>query len=296
MLVLGGRIYELFEFVQGRAYDRSEGATQDAGRGLGFFHKILTRHIPAFRSARTSYHDAPWVREALATIAEAGNDDTVRTLGDLYAGAAAEASRAGLAAWPEQIIHADWHPGNMLFRKGRVAAVLDYDSARRGARAVDAASGALQFSLRAGGRHPAEWPESADLGRLKAFLIGYESVPGCTLSKAEVAALAWLMVEALIAEGVAPVAREGRFGAFDGGEYLPALSAKASWLARHRDEIRNCLNTSRGRGYTPARSGHGRNGETVDRRDRGLRVVVGGRAGRPVLDRRPGRFARLGGA
>jgi homoserine kinase type II len=244
MLVLDGRIYELFGFVQGRAYDRSVAATQDAGRGLGFFHKILTKHIPAFRSARSTYHDATWVREALATIAGASEyGSLVRSLRELYSTAAAEASRAGLSSWPEQIIHADWHPGNMLFRKARVVAVLDYDSARRGTRAVDAASGGLQFSLRAGRHGPAEWPESADLARLRAFFAGYESVAGCTLSKAEVAALAWLMVEALIAEGVAPMAREGRFGTFEGGEFLRALSAKASWIARHRDEIRNCLNT-----------------------------------------------------
>ena len=47
-----------------------------------------------------------------------------------YRQAADAVDELGLESWPKQIVHADWHPGNMLFRDNHVVAVIDYDSAR----------------------------------------------------------------------------------------------------------------------------------------------------------------------
>ena len=243
MLTLDGRIYELFDWVEGRPYDRSVPSTRDAGRALAYFHRILAKHLPAQRPARSTYHDAAWVRAAMDRIAATpGGAEAVAPVRALYDRAAARATGAGLATWPRQIIHADWHPGNMLFREGRVAGVIDYDSARVGPRAVDVANGALQFSLTTGGSGCEDWPGHADLDRVGAFLEGYESVQGAVLSRAEIDALPWLMIEALVAEAVGPVAVEGRFGPFEGAAFLLAIARKAEWLARSRDRIRGVLN------------------------------------------------------
>lgn len=237
MLTVDGRIYELFDFVEGRAYDRSIPATADAGRGLGFFHKILAKHLPRQRPARAIYHDTDLVRAQLDALADTGS----HSLKSLYEDAAARVAELGLEQWPRQIIHGDWHPGNMLFRKGKVAAVLDYDAATMGPRAVDIAYAGLQFSMTSRPTGPADWPEEADVARLSAFFTGYEAVPGSVISKAEIEALPWLMVEALAAEAAFGV-RGGRFGPFESEPFLQAVRSKALWIIRRRDEIRGCLN------------------------------------------------------
>ena len=231
MLTIDGRIYELFDFVEGGAYARTRSATKDAGRGLAFFHRILAKHLPSHRTPMSTFHDGAHVRAAFDV-----RDEDVASARALYEDAAGRANALGLASWPTQIIHADWHPGNMLFRKGRVAAVLDYDAARVGARTLDVAYGCAQFSMTGSGT-PGDWPEEADLARLGAFFSGYESVPGGVLSKAEIEALPWLMAEALIAEASIGL----RAGRFEGG-VLRAIGSKASWIVRHRDEVRGCVN------------------------------------------------------
>src|SRR5690606_9704566 len=42
MLQWKGEIYELFEYIKGTSYDNSLEATQDAGKILALFHKLLT--------------------------------------------------------------------------------------------------------------------------------------------------------------------------------------------------------------------------------------------------------------
>ena len=61
--------------------------------------------------------------------------------------AAVRVRETGIAGWPRQIIHSDFHPGNVIFADKGVRAVVDFDSARVGPRAIDVANGALQFSV-----------------------------------------------------------------------------------------------------------------------------------------------------
>jgi hypothetical protein len=57
------------------------------------------------------------------------------------------------------------------------------------------------------------------------------------LSQAEVDAIPWLMVEALIAEAVFPIAQTGQFSRFDGLSFLKMVQRKTSWIVRHSDEL-----------------------------------------------------------
>jgi homoserine kinase type II len=130
--------------------------------------------------------------------------------------------------WPKQIVHADWHPGNMLFRDNHVVAVIDYDSARLLPRIIDIANGALQFSILGGDEDVNKWPDYPDESRFKRFLRGYDEV--MLLSQAEIATIPHLMIEALIAEAVFPIAATGQFGRMDGMAFLQMVTRKVKWL------------------------------------------------------------------
>ena len=95
----------------------------------------------------------------------------------------------------------------MLFRDNQVVAVIDYDSSRLLPRIIDVANGALQFSIIGGDEDISKWPEYLDESRYRRFLRGYDEV--MLLSEAEIRTIPWLMIEALIAEAVFPIAATG---------------------------------------------------------------------------------------
>ncbi|MEX2218718.1 MAG: phosphotransferase [Phycisphaerales bacterium] len=241
MLARGESIYELFEFIDGGNYDMSLDATADAGRALALFHRLLSSfHLHGYSPPCGSFHSAPGLEPHLALAGRRLNGSTAPALERLraaYAEAAHLAGAQGFIHWPAQIIHGDWHPGNMLFKGSRVAAVIDYDTARQCPRAVDIANGALQFSITMRGPDPARWPVGLDEGRLKRFLRGYETVPGSVISVAELESLPWLMVEALIVEAVVPIAATGTFAGLSGSAFLGMVDANVDWIRRNARRI-----------------------------------------------------------
>ena len=144
---------------------------------------------------------------------------------------------AGLPAWPVQIVHSDWHPGNMLFRGPHVVAVIDYDAARVQQRVLDIANGALQFSILGGRDDPDRWPDHLDISRYKRFVLGYEADPACVLSRAELRAIPPLMVEALISECVIPIAATGSFAQLNGLSFLRMVQRKVRWLVEQAEAL-----------------------------------------------------------
>jgi homoserine kinase type II len=123
----------------------------------------------------------------------------------------------------------------MLFRENHVVAVIDYDSARLLQRVLDIANGALQFSIIGGEDDVNRWPDYVDESRFKRFLRGYDEV--MLLSQAELRAVPWLMIEALIAEAVFPIAATGNFGRMDGLAFLHMVNRKVKWLAKNSDRL-----------------------------------------------------------
>ena len=230
---LPGAIYELFEYIPGKSYPQTLESTYDAGKIQALYHKLLGDFHSDFDPPRGSYHRAPAVTKSLRVIAEsmAGKAEVrqaCKLLAARYAAAADAADAEGLGEWSDQIVHGDWHPGNMLFREDRVVAVIDYDSARKLPRIIDAANGALQFSILGGGDDVREWPDGIDAGRFKRFLRGYDRV--ALLTRAELRAAVPLMIEALIAEAVFPIAATGTFGRLDGEAFLDMVRRKTQWL------------------------------------------------------------------
>lgn len=243
MLQLRGGVYELFEYIPGQNYPQTVESTVDAGRVLGLFHKLLRDFESPWQAPTGSYHAASSVETGLRLIpgalgGGAGDGDIKSLVADLtaqYRAAAEAVNRLGLPTWPPQIAHADWHPGNMLFRDNHVVAVIDYDSARLLPRVIDTANGALQFSILGGDEDVARWPDHPDETRFKRFLRGYDTVD--LLSKAELQAVPHLMIEALIAEAVLPIAATGTFGRLEGLAFLRMVQRKAAFLHHNAPKL-----------------------------------------------------------
>jgi Ser/Thr protein kinase RdoA (MazF antagonist) len=244
-LVRDGFIYELFEFVDGDHYDMSLDATADAGRALALFHRLLTSfHLHGYRPPSGGFHGAPGLKQHLELAGQrlsGGAAEVVERLAAAYDEASRRAEEQGFSGWPTHIVHGDWHPGNMLFRGSRVAAVIDYDTARLCPRALDIANGVLQFSITMRGSDPQRWPVGLDEGRFKRFLRGYETVPGSVISVAELDALPWLMIEALIVEAVVPIAATGSFAGLCGASFLRTVDANVAWIHEYSMRLSGLL-------------------------------------------------------
>ncbi|HRK31060.1 MAG TPA: phosphotransferase [Tepidisphaeraceae bacterium] len=239
MLQWHGGVYELFEYIPGHPYSQSLEASFESGKVLGLFHKLLEHFRSEWQPPTGSYHMAPSVESGLRAIpnivpahvlSASGVEGLLSSLLDHYRRGAEVVETLGLELWPRQIVHADWHPGNMLFRDGHVAAVIDYDSARALQRVIDIANGCLQFSIIGGEQSVDHWPEYLDESRFKRFLRGYDDV--MLLSQAEIRAIPWLMIEALIAEATFPIAATGSFGRLEGLAFLQMVNRKVKWLAK----------------------------------------------------------------
>ena len=246
MLVLDATVYELFEYIPGQGYSQSLESTREAGRILALYHKLLEDFQTPYEPPTGSYHAAAAVERGFDRILHhfAGRRDIApicRFLLDSYMHARDSVNDAGMPDWPSQIVHGDWHPGNMLFRDNRVVAVIDYDSARLLPRVIDSANGALQFSILGGGDDVSTWPDYLDESRFKRFLRGYDEVN--LLSEAELRATPWLMVEALIAEAVFPIAATGQFGKLEGSSFLDMVQRKVVWLQRNADRLVELVGT-----------------------------------------------------
>lgn len=243
---LGEETYELFEFVAGEEYAANVDQTRDAGRTLALFHQAVGDMVIPPDVSRGSYHDVNGVRTALNSLPSSISShdsvigfemelgDTVETLFDEYDQAAETVNEIGGDSLPSQVVHADWHPGNMLFKHDKVVAVMDYDSCRVAERVTDVANGLLHFSLITG-RHPDEWADQADEERLAAFSKGYGQV--IALSDVERRCIPHLMIEAMIAESLLPIVQTGQFGRWPGFTFLRMVARKVKWIRENEQRL-----------------------------------------------------------
>jgi len=236
-------VYELFEYIDSQPYDASPVAASEAGRMLGLFHRLIADCPATSPNEPGSYHNAAHILssfkktgELLLSLPSAKGREkaiihTLQGLREAYKHAAAAVEEMGISRWASQIIHSDWHPGNMLFDKGHVVAVIDFDSARMGPRILDVANGVLQFSFVAAERNLREWEARADDNRARRFLRGYDNL--LRLSELELKAIPHLMQEALIAQTMGPILRTGSYAGLDGAGYLAVALKKARWIGEN---------------------------------------------------------------
>ncbi len=218
MLQLGGHVYEATRFIEARPFAGDVADARRAGSALRLLHDTLTRiPVPTGLDSGSFHHDEH-VLARLERITGAGGEvgRLGRRLLEIYQTAAALADEQGLRSEARQMAHGDWHPGNVLFTAGGDVVVVDFDTIRLAPRSTDIACGALFFAMRAGGEG---LPGALDPARVEAFIEGYGARTG---------ALGALMGEALIAEGVVPIARAEDPG--EHAEMLHWLGDLASWI------------------------------------------------------------------
>ncbi len=246
-----GRVYELFEYAAGAAYSGSLEETTHAGKTLARFHAAAATFDTQNAPTRTAYHDASPVRSGLNSIPSSttGHDSvigheaellsTTQELFERYDEAAEAVGQLGFEVWPKQVIHGDWHPGNMLFRGHHVAVVLDLDSVRVQPAVVDLANGLLQFSMLRAGGDPGSWPEFFDETRMRRFFIGYCMRGPLPIEQRR--AVPHLMIESMIAESAVPIAATGSFGPIPGFGVLQMVRRKVRWLLGNFERIQRWM-------------------------------------------------------
>jgi Ser/Thr protein kinase RdoA (MazF antagonist) len=247
MVIIGGLIYEMFEYVAGFPYDKSLEATFDGGKTLAEFHGLIKDYETDWEPSGRGYVDANGVRNCLNGVpASIGKHDsvfgkeadllaTVSGIYDSYEKACEQTLGYGYRDFPIQIVHSDWHPGNMLFMNGEVEAVTDYDSLHLLAKETDIANGALQFSIIGGPVDPTQWPAELDEDRFREFLLGYDEVGD--ISPEQMQILPSLMIQALISEAVMPIAATGSFGHLEGFRFLQMICRKVRWLEQNGERL-----------------------------------------------------------
>jgi len=242
ILQLRSNIYELFKFVGGARYSGSAEESIDTGRQLAKFHQYLTDFKFEWEPLKASFHNSTIVRKHLKIIASDISQSSERKLHhcgeelmSLYNSASVQVNTLGFDSWPQQVVHGDWHPGNMLFDKGKLVAVLDFDSVKIAQPITDLANAMLQFSLVGYHPNPADWPDYLDQAKLIQVLKGYREV--INLDKHHIESLPDLMVETMIAEAVLPIAATGFFGNLKGTDFLTMIVRKAKWINDNRQTL-----------------------------------------------------------
>jgi len=244
ILQVGNHIYELFEFVTGVRYDGSVKATADAGRQLAKLHRALADFAAKSKLSESTFHDSSTVRKHLKTTGAKKTrrpnkklQETAEVLMTLYNASSVCVNELGFDSWRRQVVHGDWHPGNMLFSRRRLIAVLDFDSLMLAPAVTDLANGMLQFSIVGGRPNPANWPAYLDQAKLVQFLNGYRQVS--KLKKSQLDSLLDLMIETMIAEAILPIAATGFFGhlTVTGLDFLKMIRRKVEWLNKNRKKL-----------------------------------------------------------
>jgi homoserine kinase type II len=245
-LSMDNHIYEFFRFVEGSRYDGSVEATREAGRQLALFHKYLADFPGHEERSPWCFHDAAMVRRHLELISSDTRTESARRAQEVadglllrYDKSSARVNQLGFGSWKRQVVHGDWHPGNLLFAGKQVVAVVDFDSIRYSPAVTDLANGMLQFSIVGDRPDPAQWSAHVERNRLFEFFRGYHEVT--KLSGRKRYGLIDLMIETMIAEAVLPVAATGFFGHHSGLAFLEMILRKTQWLRRHRRELREIM-------------------------------------------------------
>jgi len=246
ILQLNNHIYEFFKFATGTRYDGSVEATIDTGRQLAKFHCYLADFAKSWKPLKGSFHDSSTVRrhlKALGTERSAEKNKDLQKIGEvlmsLYNSASVRVNELGFDSLDEQIIHGDWHPGNMLFAEHKLNAVLDFDSIKIAPTITDLANAMLQFSIVGNRPNPADWPDYLDQAKLVQLLNGYREV--IQLDKNRLNSLLNLMLETMIAEAILPVVTTGFFGNFSGVDFLKMIQRKTKWMDKNRSKLTKAI-------------------------------------------------------
>ena len=187
-----GQFYLLSEFIEAGEYPKPEQMGElffATGQAIATLHQALATYPDAAVSQKTwrqalAEQVAEWISVLGAGLPEA-ESTVVQRVGQKR-GVAIE---AGLRGLPEQLIHRDCHPGNILVQGTRVISFIDWEDLCIGPRLFDLAYYAAHHLKLVMGDAVAtrRW-----LTNLPHLLTGYRSVQ--RLSPAEMAAFPYAML------------------------------------------------------------------------------------------------------
>jgi homoserine kinase type II len=255
-LDLDGRVYELFEFVPGRRFGNTRNDAWEAGAVLGQLHHILNSVKIKYCPPLSSFHAVKGINSKIKQIPsvveviekkenQEGIEECCTFLQRAYCEATNKTEELGFSDWESTYLHGDWHPGNLLFSGGVISSVLDFDCARCEPRVVEFANAILQFSMCMGSTQSLQsWPKGLDVSLIESIATGYQAASGRALAQAECQAIPWLMIEAIIAESVYPIAATGTFGSLRGSDFLSVVREKVRWIRRRATSLVERLETS----------------------------------------------------
>lgn len=202
-LIEGPYIYEVQGFVQGHRFNHRHDQATSVGAALARLHDALATFSGGGAPPSSNYCRNAAVPAALRKIESKATGPAERAV---CAALLARYERAASHPWPELagVTHSDYHPGNVLLDGTQVVAIIDFDSARVAPIVSDLANAALQFGLPSVvGSDPSRWEPRFNEHCLRAIVRGYRSVR--KPPKGTSASIAPLMIQAAIAEVVAPL-------------------------------------------------------------------------------------------
>ena len=243
-----GRIYELFHFVNGHRFDKSNPAAAESGRVLAHCHDLLREYSDEPTVHNKSFHLIENTQKVLSEIVDVllnfesvdqveGMEETIAYIGSQYNHAKKVTDSVGFSTLPTSVVHGDWHPGNMLYQDGEIVAVIDFDSLQVAQRITDLANGVLQFSMRMGIDDVSKWPDSFRGHTIRSMVLGYNAFTTSPLFPSELSIIPPLMKEALIVESVFHVHKTGSFGTIVGSDFLRMIARKLKWLDEKTEQI-----------------------------------------------------------
>jgi Ser/Thr protein kinase RdoA (MazF antagonist) len=173
--------YEVLRWIEGEPF--RDGDISELGPFLAEFHKTLSDDFPVGKEGRLR-EDHP---DLLAPYTDSKQIEAQLNL------VRRELDQRLYPTLPRAIIHGDFHPGNVRFRAGRVAALYDFDYTAVQARARDVSDALIFFASR---RRQSLDPDDIrsltqpfvpDAERCRLLLAAYPLTP------AELEALPWLI-------------------------------------------------------------------------------------------------------
>ncbi|MBL6996994.1 MAG: phosphotransferase [Phycisphaerales bacterium] len=243
------RIYELFSFIHGKRFDKTNPAAAESGRVLAHFHDILNDFPNEPNVKKQIYHQGDNFYRIISEVYdilekhETPNDlegvaDTIGFIREQYEMANKKVDAIGFYSLPTNVVHGDWHPGNTLYKDGEIIAVIDFDSLRVSPRITDIANGALQFSMRMGNAEDVDkWPDTFRGNTIQSMVQAYDQFTKVPIMASERSIFPSLMIEALIAESIIPIHNTGSFGRVRGSVFLKMVERKLRWLLPREDRI-----------------------------------------------------------
>ncbi len=234
--------YELFAWVEGGQWSgRLEEAAQ-VGAAVGAMLGAAADFVPVSGVAgpaaggESALSLEPSRLAAAALRADPGTDAAAvehlaRTVLRAARDARSKVGLSGVADSPRTHVHGDIHAGNVRFRDGDLAAVVDFDGSRNDLRIREIAIAAFHFGNSGSPSDPVPTTgEEMRSGHVLSVVMAAARGIGSPLLEEEVRALPWLMIEACASEALSTIARTGKFGAVPAAEVLRFVDRKATWI------------------------------------------------------------------